>query len=114
MRRATDAVDALKRAKPANAAEARKRASELVRQQHELLDAAHRITEGAAAKRIAGTNGHAKGKQADVFTDEVLQALARGLVPFWTSGSTRARREKAGADRWRHLEFGESVPPARW
>ena len=82
LRRATDAVDALKCAKPGNAAEGRKRAAELVRQQQELLDASRRIADGAVAKRLTGTNGHAKGKQADVFTDEVLQALARGLVPF--------------------------------
>ena len=80
LRRASAGLDALKRAKPSTAAEGRLRAAELVRQQQELIDAAHRVADGAAAKRIASTNGHANGHGTGGFTDGQLDVLVEILA----------------------------------
>lgn len=80
LQHASRAIDAIKRAKPATTAEARRRASELVRQEQALIDAAHKITETAVAKRV--TDGGAAAAVSPGLTREVLGALAEALVPF--------------------------------
>lgn len=77
---ASRAIDAIKRAKPANAAEARRRAGALIHQEQALIDAAHRIGDAAVAKRV--TDGGAAAAVSPRLTREEIQALARGLVPF--------------------------------
>jgi formate dehydrogenase maturation protein FdhE len=84
MRHASEQLRALKKTKPQNAAEARLHSAELVRLQQELISATHRATDAAAAKRLNGSNGHAKPVEGEAtsLSDGVITALAEAIVPF--------------------------------
>ena len=77
---AAEAIEALKRTKPTTEIQARARAAELIRLEKIQLEAARKLADASAAKRIKGGNGHARparGKQS--LTKEELGALAKGL-----------------------------------
>ena len=81
MKRASDALRALKNARPGTAAEGRMRAAELVRQQQELIDTAHKIADGQVAKRFAGANGHGAGGFTEGQLDTLVEILAHCIAP---------------------------------
>jgi hypothetical protein len=81
MKRVDQAIAALKRTKPNNAAEARVRSAEMMTLQQTLLEASRKVVAANAQKRIASSsNGHASA--SDPFSEEVLHELAAALVPF--------------------------------
>jgi hypothetical protein len=83
MKQADEAIAALKRQKPTSDIEARARSAELVRLQQILLEASRKVVDANAAKRLNGSNG---AKRVEVvatsLSDEVVSALAAGLIPF--------------------------------
>lgn len=88
----TKEIAALRRAKPQSAAEERVRATELCRLNGILEAAARQAIDAGAAKRLS--NGGAN--PPDVFSKEVLGALARGLYDWL--GPILADQEKRIAE----------------
>lgn len=84
MKSADEAIAALKRQKPTSEVAARVRSAELMRLNQTLLDAARKVTDANAAKRLAsGSNGAQRIEVvATALSPEVLTELAKGLVPF--------------------------------
>lgn len=83
MKRADAAIAALKRQKPTTDIAARARSCDLMRLNQILIDASKRVVDASAAKRLNGSNG-AKPVQGEAtsLSDELITALAKGLVPF--------------------------------
>ncbi len=84
MKNANEAIAALKRQKPTSADAARARSVELMRLNQLLLDAARKVTDANAAKRLAnGSNGAQPVEVvATDLSEGVIKALATGLIPF--------------------------------
>jgi len=79
-------LDAVRKFKPRNAAQARARAAEIIRRENILSEASRQMMDATAQKQIADhsngyANGHASGA-ATYLTDEDFPALAKSIAGF--------------------------------